>query len=95
MSILWDKRAFESFTRELVRARRRSFHRAGEMEEEIISAITKLAANPQIYPPDNFMRGNKGAFRIFRLQGLNISYHISEESSIFILRVLHWRRTNK
>jgi plasmid stabilization system protein ParE len=95
MNIVWHKPAFQSFTRELIRIRKRSVQRADALEKELISAIEQLSKKPELCAPDRFMRGNKGDFRLFQLYGLNISYFVDREYGIFILRVLHWRRRNK
>ena len=95
MQILWDKQAFDSFTQELLRLRKRSIQRADAMERKLMSAIDEFYKRPQLCPPDRFMRSNKGEFRLFQLRGLNISCFVDKEYGIFILRVLHWRRTGK
>lgn len=94
-TILWDKKAFNSFEQELMRVRKRSVQRADAMERELMYAIEELAKKPESCPPDRFMRNNKGEFRLFQLWGLNISFFVDGEYGIFILRVLHWRRTGK
>jgi plasmid stabilization system protein ParE len=95
MNILWDKKAFYSFTQELTRLHKRSLQRADAMERELMSAIEELSVRPHFCPPDRFMQGNKGGFRLFQSGNLNVSCFIDGENSIFILRVLHWRRAGK
>lgn len=65
-----------------------SYQNAEKVKKEILLSTRKLAATPEMYPPDKYRINNDGSFRAYELHRNRISYRITEKE-IIIVRVRH------
>jgi plasmid stabilization system protein ParE len=67
---------------------------AEKVRIKILSAIKKLADQPDRHSMDKYRLANDGSYRAFEIYKYRISYHVSMEQ-ITIVRVLHTKREPK
>ena len=92
--IYWDKQALHVFARTFDRIRKKSIRHAMQAEDDILSKINQLLAEPLLYPPDRYKRDNKGSYRAFELHRHRVSY-FTDETVIIILRIMHIRKRSR
>jgi plasmid stabilization system protein ParE len=65
-----------------------SYQNAEKVKADILTSTRKLAAHPEIYPPDKYRKNNNGSFRAYELHHYRIAYQITEKE-IIIVRIRH------
>ena len=65
-----------------------SYQNAEKVKKDILLSTRKLAANPEIYPPDKYKTNNDGSFRAYELHRYRIVYQVTTKE-IIIVRVRH------
>jgi plasmid stabilization system protein ParE len=65
-----------------------SYQNAEKVKADILSSTRKLAANPEMYPPDKYRKNNDGSFRAYELHRYRIAYRVTKKE-IIIVRVRH------
>lgn len=65
-----------------------SYQNAEKVMTDILASTRKLAANPEMYPPDKYRNNNDGSFRAYEVHHYRIAYRITEKE-IIITRMRH------
>jgi plasmid stabilization system protein ParE len=65
-----------------------SYQNAEKVKNEILLSTRKLAANPEMFPPDKYRKNNDGSFRAYELHRYRIAYRVTK-NEIIIVRVRH------
>ena len=65
-----------------------SYQNAEKVKNAILLSTRKLAANPEMFPPDKYRKNNDGSFRAYELHHYRIAYRITK-NEIIIIRVRH------
>jgi plasmid stabilization system protein ParE len=65
-----------------------SYQNAEKEKNEILLSTRKLAANPEMFPPDKYRKNNDGSFRAYELHRYRIAYRVTK-NEIIIVRVRH------
>lgn len=61
---------------------------AEKVRADILASTRRLAANPEMYPPDKYRKNNDGSFRAYEIYRYRIAYRITEKE-IIITRIRH------
>lgn len=59
-----------------------SYQNAEKVMTDILTSTRRLAANPEMYPPDKYRNNNDGSFRAYELHHYRIAYRITEKEII-------------
>jgi plasmid stabilization system protein ParE len=65
-----------------------SYQNAEKVKADILASADKLAANPEMYPPDKYRKNNDGSFRAYELYHYRIAYRVTDKA-IIITRIRH------
>ncbi|MEP7143473.1 MAG: type II toxin-antitoxin system RelE/ParE family toxin [Ferruginibacter sp.] len=56
-----------------------SYQAAEKVKNDILSSTRKIAANPEMYPPDKYRKNNDGSFRAYELHHYRVAYRIMKK----------------
>ena len=89
--IVWDINAKEQLQKIYLYIKEDSISSAQKVKKEILTTVSKLQENPEIFPPDRFKRDNHGNYRAFEKHNYRIAYK-NTDREIRILRIRHTGR---
>lgn|SRR5690606_17505349 len=93
-NVIWPARAQKQLEKAYEYILRDSYQSAEKVKKDILVSTRKLAANPEIHPPDKYRKNNDGSFRAYELHRYRIAYRIKGKE-IIIVRVRHTRMEPK
>jgi plasmid stabilization system protein ParE len=86
--VIWPTRAQKQLEKAYEYILKGSYQNAEKVKEDVLASTRKLAAEPEIHPPDKYRNNNDGTFRAYELHRYRIAYRVTEKK-IIIVRVRH------
>jgi addiction module RelE/StbE family toxin len=90
--IIWSKEAKEQLKEIYQHIKQESEQGAKTVKEAIFKSTELLITNPQMYEVDQYKIANDGSYRAYIVFNYRISYKITEENKVNILRIRHTSR---
>jgi plasmid stabilization system protein ParE len=88
--VVWTKRSQKHLIEAFEYISKDSPKNAAKVLDDIMTAVYKLASNPEKHNPDKFKINNDGSYRAFEKHSYRIAYRFSKN----IIRVLRVRHTS-